>query len=69
MYQNFEHEFVHYLDGLFNLYGSFADKPKSTIWWLEGLAEYVSKADNNITAVDTIFDVSTDTLSEVFDKL
>ena len=52
---NLEHEQVHYLDGRFNLHGSFRDYrvgTHHTVWWAEGLAEYVSKGNNNRTAVD-----------------
>lgn len=40
---NLEHEYVHYLDGRFNLYGDFNDvlSPGHTVWWLEGFAEYM----------------------------
>jgi len=48
---NLNHEFVHYLDGRYNMGGSFADYPlapgvnrASTVWWIEGLAEYISYA-------------------------
>lgn len=51
---NLTHETVHYLDGRFNLKGDFAaartDSHK-TVWWIEGLAEYVSKKNRNDTAV------------------
>ena len=52
---NLEHEQVHYLDGRFNLYGSFSNygiNSHKTVWWLEGLAEYLSKGDANATAVE-----------------
>lgn len=40
---NLEHEFVHYLDGRYNLYGDFmAGFSQGTVWWTEGLAEYIS---------------------------
>ena len=43
---NLEHEYVHYLDGRFDLAGAFWDykvDTHKTVWWLEGLAEYISK--------------------------
>ena len=52
---NLTHEYVHYLDGRFNLYGGFGDArtgTHKTVWWIEGLAEYVSKQDFNDTAID-----------------
>lgn len=40
---NLNHEFTHYLDGRFNMYGDFgAGQVVPTVWWIEGLAEYVS---------------------------
>ena len=51
---NLTHEMVHYLDGRFNLEGDFGaarvDTHK-TVWWIEGLAEYVSKKNRNDTAI------------------
>ncbi len=52
---NLEHEQVHYLDGRFNMHGSFADYrmwTHHTVWWAEGLAEYVSRRNDNAAAVD-----------------
>lgn len=39
---NLEHEYVHYLDGRFNLYGGFNQTLSQghMVWWLEGFAEY-----------------------------
>ena len=52
---NLEHEYVHYLDGRFNLYGAFnyfdIDTGKS-VWWAEGLAEYISKQNRNDGAIN-----------------
>ncbi|WP_443079817.1 M9 family metallopeptidase [Streptomyces sp. P9-A4] len=40
---NLNHEYTHYLDGRFNMYGDFtAGVSTPTIWWIEGFAEYVS---------------------------
>ncbi|MFI6801611.1 collagenase [Streptosporangium canum] len=40
---NLNHEYTHYLDGRFNMYGDFEDGVSTpTIWWIEGFAEYVS---------------------------
>ena len=52
---NLEHEQVHYLDGRYDLYGSFSDlrvDSHKTVWWLEGLAEYISIGNANATAVE-----------------
>lgn len=68
---NLEHEYVHYLDGRFDLAGSFAAStttPYNTevVWWSEGVAEYVANEDNNQAAYDTIHDGSTYGLSTIF---
>ncbi|MFI0793500.1 collagenase [Micromonospora rubida] len=40
---NLNHEYTHYLDGRFDMYGDFtANISTPTIWWIEGFAEYVS---------------------------
>ncbi|WP_425424501.1 collagenase [Streptomyces katrae] len=40
---NLNHEYTHYLDGRFDMYGDFsAGQTTPTVWWSEGLAEYVS---------------------------
>ena len=47
---NLEHEYVHYLDGRFIKYGDWDDYNSwthHTVWWAEGLAEYLSKKDKN----------------------
>lgn len=51
---NLKHEYVHYLDGRFNLKGNFSDYPTNTVWWSEGTAEYISKEDVNPDAVGLI---------------
>ncbi|WP_444993936.1 collagenase [Aliikangiella sp. IMCC44359] len=64
---NLEHEYVHYLDGRFDLYGDFNAPTERTVWWTEGVAEYVSKQDDNQAAIDTIKDGSTYTLGTIFE--
>lgn len=64
---NLEHEYVHYLDGRFDLYGGFGHPTERIVWWSEGIAEYVSKENDNRAAIDTIKDGSTFTLSEIFE--
>ncbi|MCT6700531.1 M9 family metallopeptidase [Rheinheimera sp. 4Y26] len=52
---NLTHEMVHYLDGRFNLKGDFAASKvdtHKTVWWTEGLAEYVSKKNRNDAAIN-----------------
>jgi len=46
---NLNHEFAHYLDGRYDMWGSFSDYPltvgggdQSAVWWIEGFAEYMS---------------------------
>ncbi len=49
---NLNHEYTHYLDGRFNLYGDFQHgNAWDTVWWSEGLAEYIAKQDLNDHAV------------------
>ena len=66
---NLEHEYVHHLDAHFNLLGQFHEHISfDTVWWAEGLAEYLSLKDDNERAValgrsgalplDTVFDTS-----------
>lgn len=53
---NLRHEYVHYLDGRFDLHGNFMDGyNKDTVWWTEGLAEYVSTLNKN-EAAKTLID-------------
>lgn len=46
---NLTHEYIHYLDGRFDMYGDFGlgMSVKST-WWTEGFAEYVSYSYRNL---------------------
>lgn len=53
---NLAHEYVHYLDGRFNLYGAFAHFPGQTVWWSEGLAELISKGEHNPQALQLLYD-------------
>lgn len=50
---NLQHEYIHYLDGRFDLRGDFsASIAKPTVWWIEGLAEYLSLKNVNQAALD-----------------
>ncbi len=50
---NLEHEYVHYLDGRFDMRGDFgASTAKPTVWWIEGVAEYLSLRNNNQAGID-----------------
>lgn len=46
---NLTHEYIHYLDGRFNMYGDFnAAMDWKTVWWIEGFAEYMSYSYRNL---------------------
>lgn len=50
---NLEHEYIHYLDGRFDMYGDFdASTQQPTVWWIEGLAEYLSYRNGDQQAID-----------------
>ncbi|WP_440053335.1 collagenase [Pseudoalteromonas sp. T1lg65] len=63
---NLEHEYVHYLDGRFDLYGDFNAPTKAIVWWSEGVAEYIANLNDNQDAIDTIKDGSTYRLTDIF---
>ena len=47
---NLTHEYIHYLDGRFDMYGDFsASTSAKTIWWIEGFAEYMSYSYRNLS--------------------
>ncbi|HEY9104904.1 M9 family metallopeptidase [Chitinimonas sp.] len=63
---NLEHEYVHYLDGRFDMYGDFAAATaKPTVWWIEGIAEYLSLKNNNQAGIDAARS-NTYRLSQIF---
>ncbi|MEU0520037.1 collagenase [Streptosporangium sp. NPDC006007] len=67
---NLNHEYTHYLDGRFDMYGDFdAGVTTPTIWWIEGFAEYVSYSYRNVTYSEAITEAAkkTFTMREVFD--
>ncbi|MBL4942108.1 MAG: collagenase [Colwellia sp.] len=67
---NLHHEYVHYLDGRFIKYDTFNHFPSHLVWWSEGLAEYISKGDNNPKAFKLVHETNTKdwlTLQQVFD--
>ncbi len=52
---NLTHEYIHYLDGRFNMWGDFgASTSASTIWWVEGFAEYISYSYRNMLYPEAI---------------
>ncbi|ONI76129.1 microbial collagenase, secreted [Actinosynnema sp. ALI-1.44] len=67
---NLNHEYTHYLDGRFTMYGDFtANVATPTIWWIEGFAEYVSYHYRNQTYTAAITEAGRRTyaLSTLFD--
>lgn len=52
---NLNHEYTHYLDGRYDMYGDFnAGVSTPTIWWIEGFAEYVSYSYRGVDYGDAI---------------
>ncbi|WP_405359106.1 M9 family metallopeptidase [Kitasatospora sp. NBC_00085] len=69
---NLNHEYTHYLDGRYNMYGDFdAGMTTPTIWWVEGVAEYISYTYRNVRNADAIAEAGKKTykLSELFDTV
>ncbi|WP_374519328.1 collagenase [Undibacterium squillarum] len=67
---NLTHEYIHYLDGRFNMWGDFNDGlsvPK-TIWWIEGFAEYISYSYRKLDYTDAKNQAATGAyrLSDIF---
>lgn len=66
---NLNHEYMHYLDGRFIKYDTFNHFPEKMVWWSEGLAEYISKGEDNPKAFKKMVDTADDqwpSLLEVF---
>jgi microbial collagenase len=66
---NLNHEYVHYLDGRFIKYDTFNHFPSHMVWWSEGLAEFISKANDNPKAFKVLIDTKQDkwlNLTDVF---
>ncbi|MEV5199865.1 M9 family metallopeptidase [Streptomyces sp. NPDC053720] len=67
---NLNHEYTHYLDGRFNMYGDFgAGMTTPTVWWVEGFAEFVSYSYRKVAYDDAIAQAAnhTYTLRTLFD--
>lgn len=67
---NLNHEYTHYLDGRFDMYGDFeAGVSTPTVWWIEGFAEYVSYGYRGLPYEEALEEAGkkTYTLSELFD--
>ncbi|WP_317621127.1 M9 family metallopeptidase [Streptomyces sp. CBMA123] len=68
---NLNHEYTHYLDGRYDMYGDFeAGMTTPTIWWVEGLAEYVSYGYRGVHYDDAVTQAGKGTypLSALFDS-
>jgi len=66
---NLTHEYVHYLDGRFDMYGDFsAAMAQKTVWWVEGFAEYMSYSYRNLAYTDAVSEAAAGTyaLSTIF---
>ena len=54
-FYNLKHEHIHYLNGRYSMYGPYRDYNTSThktMFWIEGLAEYISNGNNSPEAID-----------------
>ncbi|WP_063763231.1 collagenase [Streptomyces sp. NRRL WC-3742] len=52
---NLNHEYTHYLDGIYDMKGNFkAQTSVPDIWWIEGIAEYTSYTYRAVTDVDAM---------------
>ncbi|MFJ9690782.1 collagenase [Kitasatospora sp. NPDC101183] len=52
---NLNHEYTHYLDGIYDMKGSFKTQMSvPDIWWVEGIAEYMSYSYRGITDTDAM---------------
>lgn len=66
---NLNHEYAHYLDGIYDMKGTFnAQMSVPDIWWVEGLAEYVSYSYRATTDTDAMAQAAKHTykLSTIF---
>ncbi|PHV09679.1 collagenase [Chitinimonas sp. BJB300] len=64
---NLKHEFIHYLDNVFNQadYADFFSNETRLVWWQEGVAEYFSKQNSYPNAIE-VARKKTYTLSQIF---
>lgn len=61
---NLNHEYTHYLDGRFDLYGDFsASQTTPTVWWGEGIAEYISYSYRGTTYASAVAEAGKHTYS------
>lgn len=68
---NLEHEFTHYLDGRYNMYGRFGHyEEKGSVWWSEGIAEYMAHKECFARGLNNIYDYGrTPSLQEILDMV
>ncbi|MEV7415015.1 M9 family metallopeptidase [Streptomyces sp. NPDC089919] len=67
---NLNHEYTHYLDGRFDMYGNFdAGMTTPTVMWVEGFAEYISYSYRNVVYTEAQTEAGRNTyrLSQLFD--
>ncbi|MFJ9520035.1 collagenase [Kitasatospora sp. NPDC101801] len=67
---NLNHEYTHYLDGRFDMFGDFnAGMTTPTVMWVEGFAEYISYSYRNVTYTAALTEAGKNTykLSTLFD--
>ncbi|MER5865973.1 collagenase [Kitasatospora sp. NPDC002040] len=67
---NLNHEYTHYLDGRFDMYGDFnAGMTTPTVMWVEGFAEYISYSYRNVAYDKAMTEAAKNTykLSTLFD--
>ncbi|MFE2287098.1 collagenase [Streptomyces sp. NPDC059443] len=68
---NLNHEYTHYLDGRFDMYGDFdLGMTTPTVMWVEGFAEYISYSYRNVTYDRAVTEAGKNTykLSTLFDN-
>ena len=66
---NLNHEYTHALDGRYDMLGDFtAETTVPDVWWIEGLAEYVSYSYRNVTDTEAVTEAANHTyaLSTIF---
>ncbi|UXI68617.1 collagenase [Tahibacter amnicola] len=63
---NLTHEYIHYLDGRFDMYGGFGSyptsAPNSAVWYIEGVAEYFSYTYRQLTYAGAVTEALTQRL-------
>lgn len=61
---NLNHEFTHYLDAVYDMKGDFTTQTSvADIWWIEGVAEYVSYTYRGVTDTEALADAPLHTYS------